>query len=163
MEQRGVENRKRSPKRRQKNSRKPNAVFHIIKVTNEVSEIKVQLVGFVGAATCVGGGHAEQVVEGVERHERGVVRVVAAHDSLVVVGVGEAGHVEVEFLSDAHRDKVGDDLEARLEGAHAVPDHFMGARLRLPGGRNLGGCGLVELMVPAFVLQVRWSPLDGTS
>ena len=79
--------------------------------------------GLVGAATGVGGGHAEQVVEGVARLERGMVRVAAAHDSLVVAGVGEAGHAEAEFLSDAHLDEVGCDLEARFERAHAVPDH----------------------------------------
>ena len=62
---------------------------------------------------------------------------------------------EVEFLSDAHLDEVGCDLETRFERAHAVPDHRVGAREGVHGGRYLGGCGTVELVVPAFVLQVR--------
>ena len=46
------------------------------------------------------------------------------------------------------------DLEARFERAHAMPDHRMWTREGVHGGRNLGGCGLVELMVPASVFQV---------
>ena len=42
MEERGLENRKMSPMKRQKSSRKPNAMFHIIKVANVVPENKVQ-------------------------------------------------------------------------------------------------------------------------
>jgi len=84
----------------------------------------------------------------------GVVRVAAARSSLVVVGVGEAGHAEVKFLSNTHLDEVGCDLEARFERAHAMPDHRMWTREGVHGGRNLGGCGLVELTVPASVFQV---------
>jgi hypothetical protein len=72
----------------------------------------------------------------------------------LVVGVGEAGHAEVEFVSDTHLDEVGCDLEARFERAHAVPDHRVWTREGVHGGRDLGGCGLVELTVPASVFQV---------
>ena len=64
----------------------------------------------------VSGGYAKQVVEGLARLERGVARVAAAHESLVVVGVDEAGHAEVEFLSNTHFDEVGGGLEASSEG-----------------------------------------------
>ena len=69
----------------------------------------------------------------------GVVRVAAARSSLVVVGVGEAGHAEVKFLSNAHLDEVGCDLEARFERAHAVPGHRVWTREGVHGGRDLGG------------------------
>jgi len=42
------------------------------------------------------------VVESVARFEGHVRRVAAVRETPVVVRVGEAGHREVEFLSNAH-------------------------------------------------------------
>ena len=60
------------------------------------------------------GGYAKQVVEGLARLERGVARVAAAHESLVVVGVDEAGRGG--RASNTHFDEVGGGLEASSEG-----------------------------------------------
>ena len=72
----------------------------------------------------------------------------------VVVRVGEAGHGEVEFLSDAHLAEVRGDLEPRFEGADAVPCYCVRAREGVHGGRCFGGCVLEESLVPALVFQV---------
>ena len=53
------------------------------------------------------------------RFEGRVRRVAAVCETLVVVRVGEAGHGEVEFLSNAHLAEVRGDLEPRFERADA--------------------------------------------
>ena len=112
------------------------------------------VVCFVLAASCVAGVDADQVVESVTGCEGRVRRVAAVRETLVVVRVGEAGHGEVEFLSDAHLAEVRGDLEPRFEGADAVPCHCVGAREGVHGGRCFGGCVLEESLVPALVFQV---------
>ena len=71
-------------------------------------------------ASCVAGVDAEQVVKSVARVEGHVRSVAAVRGALVVESVGEAGHVEVEFLSNAHFAEVRGDLEPRFEGADAM-------------------------------------------
>ena len=112
------------------------------------------VVRFVLVASCVAGVDADQVVESVARFEGRVRRVAAVRETLVVVRVGEAGHGEVEFLSNAHLAEVRGDLEPRFEGADAVPCHCVRAREGVHGGRCFGGCVLEESLVPALVFQV---------
>lgn len=52
---------------------------------------------------------------------------------------GEAGHADVDFLSNVHLDGVGDDPEAPFESTHVVPDHRAGARLGAHCDRNRRG------------------------
>jgi len=83
----------------------------------------------------------------VARVEGHVRSVAAVRGALVVESVGEAGHVEVEFLSNAHFAEVRGDLEPRFEGADAVPCHGVGAREGVHRGRDHGGRVLEESLV----------------
>ena len=109
--------------------------------------LKCIVVRLGGVAPGFAGGDAEQLM----RLEGRVRRVAAMRDALVVVRVSEAGHGEVELLSNAHSQKVRGDLEPRFEGAHTVPCHGMGAREGMHGGRYRV---LEESLVPALLFQV---------